>query len=150
VIVLTAAVGRLLRELAGRIAVPSIRHCLRLRLRRHGAIMRAVPVRRLPYRWRTPAHTAKPISRIGLVVTRGAITLDCGHGAVADLIKYMLSDQAGNGNGDDFLIIGLALAGASTRVVTDSPQAGPYNAAQASVIRVALFGTSGRSHRPQR
>jgi hypothetical protein len=44
-----------------------------------------------------------------------------------DLIKYMLSDQAGNGNGDDFLI-GLALAGASTRVVTDSPQAGPYNA----------------------
>jgi hypothetical protein len=62
----------------------------------------------------------------------------------------MLSDQAGNGNGDDFLIIGLALAGASTRVVTDSPQAGPYNAAQASVIRVALFGTSGRSHRPQR
>ena len=59
-----------------------------------------------------------------------------------DLIKYMLSDQAGNGNGDDFLI-GLALAGASTesRVVTDSPtgRALQRSPAQASVIRIDRF-----------
>ena len=58
-----------------------------------------------------------------------------------DLIKYMLSDQAGNGNGDDFLI-GLALAGASTesRVVTDSPQAGPYNALPRKQVSSASTG----------
>ena len=42
VIVSTAAVGRLLRDLAGRTAVPSIRH--RLRERRHGGIVRTSPV----------------------------------------------------------------------------------------------------------
>ena len=58
-----------------------------------------------------------------------------------DLIKYMLSDQPGNGNGDDFLI-GLALAGASTesRVVADSPQAGPYNALPRKQVSSASTG----------
>jgi hypothetical protein len=42
VIASTATVGRLLRDLAGRTAVPSIRH--RLRERRHGGIVRTGPV----------------------------------------------------------------------------------------------------------